>query len=57
MTYKQLAELIANMSPDQQNCTALMHDLHDDEYVEIGVAHTDDSNDVLDENHPVIVPV
>lgn len=59
MTYEQLAQRIANMTPEQRVCTVTLKD-HDDEFFEARLLINDSSDkespasDVLDNYHPYL---
>ena len=58
MTYKELAEMIlTDMTREEQECDVTIS-TGDDEYVAVvTIAYTDEDCDVLDEGHPVLVPM
>jgi hypothetical protein len=58
MTYKQLAELIlTDMTREEQECEVVMSTDMDNYVDVVTIAYTDDDCDVLDEGHPVLVPL
>ncbi len=54
MTYRELEVYIATLSDEQKDCDVSVY--LDGEYLEVSAcAVTDEDDDVLDENHPVLI--
>ena len=58
MTYKELARMILDdMTPEEQACDVTISTDNDEYYPVTTIAYTDADNDVLDEGHPVLIPL
>lgn len=56
LTYKQLADIINNMSAEQQNQTVTIYVPGEvDGYFPTCIVYTDEDCDVLDPGHPVLL--
>lgn len=54
MSYHDLRHELSKMTTEQLNQTATIYDPRRDEYIPLTIAFTDESCDVLDENHCVL---
>lgn len=55
MTYKELLEMLAKLSPEQLNQTVTVHHHQSDEYYPVPQCGIVSDTDVLDENHFVLM--